>query len=286
MLSPATTVQQAIDWASEQLAQAPCVEQPQADAQRLLAHALGVSRSALLARDAITLGERCAAQFVSDVARRCGGEPFAYIVGQRDFWTLTLHVTPEVLVPRPETELLVERALHHGGDRAALDLADLGTGSGCIALALGSERPHWRVTATDRSAAALAVARDNALRLGISNVQFRCGDWCAALDHGRYALLVSNPPYIGSNEPELDSPALRHEPGEALTPGADGLAALRTLCEQAPAHLLPGGWLLLEHGATQAPAVRALLVAKGFAHVTSYRDLGGIERVTEGSWRT
>jgi release factor glutamine methyltransferase len=282
MIPLPTRIAAALEWSALQM---PQIETPPLEAQRLLAHALRISRGALLARDDEFLDAAVAEQFAAATLRRAAGEPFAYIVGERDFWSLTLRVTPDVLVPRPETELLVERALLHGGSSQAMRLADLGTGSGCIALALAGERPDWHVTATDCSTAALAVARDNAQRLKLANVEFIAGDWFAALGTKRFDLLVSNPPYIGAAEPALADPALRHEPRTALTPGPDGLAALRTLSQQAPRHLRDGGWLLLEHGAGQAAAVRALLVAQGFGHVTSQRDLAGIERVCEGCWR-
>jgi len=190
-----------------------------------------------------------------------------------------------VLVPRPETELLVERALALGSAPQAR-VADLGTGSGAVALALASERPHWRMTATELSAQALAVARANAAQLALTGIDFRQGSWFEPLAGERFDLILSNPPYIGSDDPALADPALAHEPRLALTPGADALACLRALVRGAPQHLEPGGWLLLEHGATQAAAVAGALVARGFAQVRSHRDLAGRERMTEGQWPT
>jgi release factor glutamine methyltransferase len=184
-----------------------------------------------------------------------------------------------VLVPRPETELLVERALALGPPGAAR-VADLGTGSGAIALALASERAQWQVMATDLSAAALEVARANAARLGLSRVEFRRGDWFAALAGETFDLVVSNPPYVGAADPALTQ--LQHEPQLALTPGPDALASLRQLADTARAHLLADGWLLLEHGAEQGAQVRAALVLAGFRHVRSHPDLAGRERITEG----
>lgn len=280
MLPPTSTLAEALDWASRELAG---IDAPQAESRRLLAHLLGITAGAVYARESQTLTEVQAREFAALIARRRAGEPFAYITGERAFWTLSLRVTPDVLVPRPETELLVERALLHGAGATRLKVADLGTGSGCIALALASEQPQWELTAVDLSAAALAVAQGNAQRLGVQNVDFVHGSWCTPLAGQRFDLIVSNPPYIGAQEQALRDPALRHEPQTALTPGADALQALRTIVQQAPQHLAAGGWLLLEHGATQAEAVRALLVAQGFAHVTSQRDLAGIERVTEGT---
>ncbi len=286
MIAADTTIERALAWATAQLAASPHVDAAMSEARGLLAHVLQVSPARVHALDAQSLADSARAQFARLIARRAAGEPAAYLTGNREFWSLTLHVTPDVLVPRPETELLVERALSHGGSAAALEVADLGTGSGCVALAIASERPHWHVTATDASSAALDVAIANAGRLALTNLTFRHGNWCEALDRQRYALLVSNPPYIAEAEAALLDPALRHEPRAALTPGTDGLSALRLIASQAPQRLLADGWLLLEHGATQAAAVRAMLVAQGFTHVISQRDLAGIERVTEGCWRS
>ncbi|MFO1426216.1 MAG: HemK/PrmC family methyltransferase [Steroidobacteraceae bacterium] len=184
-----------------------------------------------------------------------------------------------------ETELLVERALALGDAARALAVVDLGTGSGAVALAIASERPGWHVTATDASEAALAVARGNALAAGLQRVEFVAGRWYVPLGGRRFDLIVSNPPYIAGDDPVLQGDSLSHEPLAALTPGPDALAALREIVRGAPAQLAPGGALLLEHGADQGPVVRALLVAEGFAHVRSHRDLAGHERVTEGRRR-
>jgi release factor glutamine methyltransferase len=192
-----------------------------------------------------------------------------------------LRVSRDVLVPRPETELLVERALALC-PAAATQVADLGTGSGAIALALAAERPDWEIFAIDASAAALAIATDNARRLGLANLTFQCSNWFSALAGRRFALIVSNPPYVDARDPALQ--ALRYEPRQALTPGEDALADLRAIIHGAPDHLLEEGWLALEHGATQAAAVAHELVARGFGSVRSHRDLGGHERVTEGQW--
>jgi release factor glutamine methyltransferase len=256
---------------------------PRLDAEVLLAAVLGVGRGALYARAAEPLDASSAARFQALVERRAAGEPLAYLSGQREFWTLTLTVTPAVLVPRPETELLVERALALL-DAGPADVADLGTGSGAIALALASERPQWRLLATDVSAAALAVARANAARLGYRNVEFRQGVWCAPLAGRSFRLIASNPPYIAAGDPALSDPALRHEPAFALTPGPTGLEALTAIATQARAHLATGGHLLLEHGADQAASLAQRLVALGYAHVRCQRDLAGLDRVTEARW--
>ena len=226
-----------------------------------------------------------AARFLALIERRAAGEPVAYILGRKDFWTLELTVSPAVLVPRPETELLVERALAlHPGDEAKV--ADLGTGSGAIALALASARPGWRIVATDISAAALAVARANAVALGLERAEMVQGNWLAGLPGRTFDLLLSNPPYVAAADPALRTPELMREPRLALVAEEDGLAALCAIIREAPAHLEPGGWLLLEHGAAQAAAVAGALVARGFAQVRSHRDLAGRERMTEGQWPT
>jgi release factor glutamine methyltransferase len=252
------------------------------EAQLLLAQVLAVSRAQLHTHPQASADAAQTARYRSLIERRAAGEPLAYLTGRREFWSLELAVTPAVLIPRPETELLVERALVLGppGEARA---ADLGTGSGAIALALARERPRWRIVATDVSVPALAVARANGAALGLSAIEFLAGSWFAPLAGARFDLLLSNPPYVGAGDPALSDPALACEPALALTPpGGDALAALRILARGAAAHLLPGGWLLLEHGATQGPEVRAELVAAGFAHVRSHRDLSGHERMTEG----
>ena len=220
-----------------------------------------------------------------------GGEPLAYLTGEREFWSRSFAVDASVLVPRPETELLIERALLAGDGISAPSIraVDLGTGSGAIALTLALERPTWQVHAVERSESALRVARANAARLGAarlesSHVVFHAGSWFEPLAQQRFDLIVSNPPYVAADDPVLQSDGLRYEPSTALTPGADAFADLQHILEEAPRHLTPGGVLLLEHGSTQAAELRARLVARGFAHVVSHRDLAGHERVTEGRW--
>jgi len=252
---------------------------PELDARVLLACVLGVPRSHLDAHPEARIPADAAERFAALIERRAQGEPVAYLTGRREFWSLDLRVTPDVLVPRPETELLVERALALAVPGAAR-VADLGTGSGAIALALARERPAWQLVATDVSQPALAVARANAGALGLAHIDFRGGDWFAPLGGESFDLIVSNPPYVAANDPALR--ALGYEPRLALTPGDDALQCLRTLARGAPAHLSAGGWLLLEHGADQADAVRRELVAAGFRHVRSHRDLSAHERLTEG----
>lgn len=252
------------------------------EVELLLSYVLAVPRARLKSHPETPVEPSAAERFLALLARRAAGEPLAYLTGRREFWSLELAVTPEVLIPRPETELLVERALAAGAAEP-LRVADLGTGSGAVALALARERPFWRIVATDVSAPALAVARANAAALGLSHVEFLSGSWFEPLGQARFDLIVSNPPYVAAGDPALSSPALAFEPALALTPpGGDALASLRVLAHGAPAHLTPGGWLLLEHGATQGRQVRAELVAAGFTHVRSHRDLAGHERMTEG----
>jgi release factor glutamine methyltransferase len=245
----------------------------------LLAHVLEVPRTRISSHPEAPVTQVQAATYRSLLLRRAAGEPLAYLTGRREFWSLELAISPEVLVPRPETELLVERALALG-PAASARVADLGTGSGAIALALARERPHWHVIATDLSSAGLAVARANAAALGLTHIEFRLGDWYAPLAGERFDLLLSNPPYVAADDPALE--ALRHEPRLALTPGKDAFAALRALARGAAQHLAARGWLLLEHGATQAAELRAALVLAGLRHVRSHRDLAGHERMTEG----
>lgn len=253
-----------------------------AEAELLLAHVLGRSRSWLYAHRDDPVDPADADRFRALLARREAGEPVAYLTGRRGFWSFDLRVTPDTLIPRPETELLVERALDRLPATAELRLADLGTGSGAIAVALAHERPRARVVAVDLSPGALEVARANAAELGLANIEFRQGDWLAPLAGERFDLLASNPPYIAEGDPHLDD--LRHEPAPALSSGHDGLDAIRTIAREAPAHLLPGGWLLLEHGWDQGDAVRGILVAAGFAGVMTDRDLEARDRVTSGLW--
>ena len=248
-------------------------------------HALGVERAWLYAHGDDLVDVAAADRFRVLIARRAAGEPFAYITGQREFFSLDLAVTPAVLIPRPETELLVELALAKIAQDERVDIADLGTGSGAIALALAQARPNARLRATDASAAALQVARDNAERLDIRNIEFAQGDWCAALDDARFDLIVSNPPYIAVGDAHLAQGDLRFEPAAALASGADGLDAIRTISRDAPMHLKPGGWLLFEHGYDQGAAVRALLQKNGYVEVSTALDLEQRDRVSSGRVR-
>ncbi len=272
------TIKQALRMASHAIAGSDTV---QLDAELLLAAVLGKSRTHLYTWPEQVLSPSERSYFESVLERRVMGEPVAYILGTRDFWTLTLRVNRHVLIPRPETELLVETALALVRTPDAC-IADLGTGSGAIALALASERPAWKVVATDMSGAALSVASDNASVLNIANVEFRQGSWCEALPLKLFDLIVSNPPYVDSADAHLTQGDLRFEPRSALVAADDGLADIRMLCSQAPEYLKPGGWLLLEHGWTQRQAVAAIMQSSGLESVQTVKDLNGNDRVTQG----
>lgn len=255
------------------------------DAELLLEHVTGLSRTSFRAAPERGLPAPAGWSFQQLVKRRMKGEPIAYIRGQQEFWSLLFEVTPAVLIPRPETELVVERALEHLDKNAAARIADLGTGSGAIALAIASERPAAQIVASDVSKDALEVATRNAARLQIPNVTYVHGSWFAPLAGAApFDVLVSNPPYIAADDSDLAPEVRRHEPGMALICGPTGLEALDHIIGAAPRHLAQGGWLVLEHGWKQAAAVRNLLVRTGFTHVRSHADLAGHERVTEGRW--
>jgi release factor glutamine methyltransferase len=257
---------------------------PRLDAEVLLTAVLDHPRSYLHAWPERVPGPEQVARFVAWLERRLTGEPVAYLLGRREFWSLELDVTPDTLIPRPETELLVELALERLPTDRPATVADLGTGSGAIALALAVERPRARIVATDRSSAALTVARCNALRFGLSNVEFREGDWCAPLAGERFDLIVSNPPYVATTDSRWREGELRFEPSGALVAGADGLDAIRAIIIQAPNYLSPGGWLLLEHGYDQGEPVPALLRERGFVEATDHRDAAGVSRASCGRW--
>lgn len=252
------------------------------DAEWLLLHALGRSRGWLLAHADDPLQPDIQQAYASLVERRAAGEPVAYLIGTQGFWSLELEVTPATLIPRPETERLVELALQRLPRDSRASVADLGTGSGAIALAIAHERPQLVVTATDASSEAIAVARRNAERLGIANVSFQHGDWLAPLAGQRFDLIVSNPPYIEAADPHLAQGDLRFEPASALASGADGLDDIRRIVIDAREHLRPGGWLLFEHGWNQGNAARALLADADYAEVFTAQDLELRDRVSGG----
>jgi release factor glutamine methyltransferase len=257
-----------------------CERIGQIDATALLAHALSRSPAWLYAHGDEPIDATGLSRFDTLVSRCAQGEPVAYLVGRRGFWTFDLVVSPQTLIPRPETERLVELALERAPPTPGLRIADLGTGSGAIALALAHERREAKVVAVDMSAGALDIARANAQALRLDNVELRQGDWLVPLAGERFDLIVSNPPYIADGDPHLH--ALRHEPEPALSSGPDGLDAIRIIVRDTPAHLNSGGWLLLEHGWDQGEVVRGLLQSAGFDDIATHRDLEDRDRVTIG----
>jgi release factor glutamine methyltransferase len=270
-------LQQQLKSAAQKLAKFPA---GRLEAEILLAHALSSPRSFLYANPELDLPIRHKLAFRKLLNRRCKGEPIAYITGTREFWSLPIKVTPDVLIPRHETELLVEAALERVPQFDKNRIADLGTGSGAIALAIASERPVCEVHATEISSTALALARENSENLSI-RLQFSAGSWCDPLD-GMFDMIVSNPPYIADNDPHLSQGDCRFEPGNALTPGPDALSDIRLIAQQATGKLNSRGWLLLEHGNEQGAGVREILEQNQFAEIETLPDLSGQERVTAG----
>jgi release factor glutamine methyltransferase len=262
-------------------AELPDSPTPRLDAELMLAHVLGKSRSYLHTWPERELDAQQLERFQAALVRRQAGEPVAYILGQQGFWSLDLEVAAHTLIPRPDTELLVETVLALLPATPAR-LLDLGTGSGAIALALASERSAWRVTGVDRITEAVALAERNRARLKLTNANFIESHWFSALTGQRYQLIVSNPPYIAADDRHLAQGDVRFEPSSALVAGVDGLDDIRLIIDQAPGYLQAGGWLLLEHGFDQAAAVRELLGERGFSTVESRRDLGSHERISLG----
>ncbi len=253
---------------------------PRLEAELLLTEATGWPRTRLVAWPDHPVAPAAHARFDALLARRLAGEPIAYIRGRQEFWSLELHVTPATLIPRPETELLVETALEALLADAPLRIADLGTGSGAIAAALATERPAWQLFATDRSPAALEVARKNLVRLGLRNVALLRAHWSDAFAPGSLDAIVSNPPYVAAGDPHLARGDLRYEPRVALTPGGDGLDAYRAIAADARRCLRPGGWLILEHGYDQGSVLRRILADAGLLAPSTRSDLAGHDRVT------
>lgn len=281
-MAPHISIVSAMELAADRLAS---TGSGRLEAELLLSYLLEVERSYLHAWPEQELTSVQWSCFEQLLQRRAKGEPLAYIRGRQEFWSLDLRVTEATLIPRPETEQLVEETLKRMALEQSLKIADLGTGSGAIALAIGSERPQAQVMGTDISAAALAVARENGSRLGLENVTFRRGDWFAPLRGERFDLLVSNPPYIAEGDPHLTQGGLEFEPDTALIAGDRGLEAIRHIATGAREHLVEGGWLLLEHGYDQGPLLLELLTTLGYRQVVDFCDLAGMSRVVVGQWR-
>ena len=268
-----------LDDASRQLT--GITDTPRLDAELLLAHALKKSRTFLFTWPQHIVDAAARQHFEQLLAQRLAGQPIAHLIGEREFWSLNLHVTADTLIPRPETELLVEQALRLL-PRTEIKIADLGTGSGAIALALASECPQWQITATDKSAAALDIARGNAQKLGIKNIRFVNGNWFEPLANERFHAIVSNPPYIPENDAHLSQGDLRFEPASALSSGSDGLDAIRHIAQHAGDYLLPGGLLMVEHGYDQQSQAYEIFKRSGFVNISQFVDLGSHPRLTLG----
>lgn len=273
-------IKQALEQATEQLNSSS--DTARLDAELLLMHALACSRVFLYAHSEDHLSPVQAQQYQQLLSERAKGTPLAYLTGTREFWSMPLRVTKDTLIPRPETELLVELALKLINNQDKSSILDLGTGSGTIALALASERPDWKIIACDKSPAAIKVARDNASHLKLTNVQFIFSDWFESIPTQQFNAIVSNPPYIAAQAPHLSQGDLRFEPQDALVSGTDGLDALRHIIEQASVRLIPGGWLLLEHGFNQGEAVINLLKQFGYQDIQCWQDWQGHDRVSGG----
>jgi len=270
-------ISQALNIAKDQLTYS---KTPALDAEVLLAFLLHVSRSYLFAWPEKLLSSAEEARYVELIREASQGKPIAYITGHQEFWSLDLLVTSDVLIPRPETELLVEKTLSLYPSNAEIKVADLGTGSGAIALALANERKNWKIVATDQSGAALAVAKKNASRLAIHTICWSQGNWCEALPSEQFDIIVSNPPYIDIQDPCLKCNGLPYEPQLALVSSNKGLSDIETIIVQSKNYLKICGYILLEHGYNQARLVRELLSKFGYRDIVSYRDLAKLERVT------
>jgi release factor glutamine methyltransferase len=281
MLEDASSIADALERATEKLQ--GISDSARLDAELLLARAIDMPRSFLFAHPDDELDAAALERFEGTLARRLAGEPMAYISGVKEFWSLPLAVSPATLVPRPETELLVEQALMRIPRKAAMRVLDLGTGTGAIALAIASERPLSEVVATDISEAALAVARHNARQLALANVTFLQGDWTAPVSEQRFDIVVSNPPYVEEDDPALHT--LHHEPRAALAAGSDGLDAIRRIVAEAKHIIHPGGTLLIEHGATQRDAIATEFELNGWTSVHGIDDLAGKARVSVAEWQ-
>lgn len=274
------SIQSILKSTQEQLQQAGLVDSPLLDAELLLCHALKVNRTYLFTWPEQELSEQQYTDFQSALSVRLQGKPIAHIIGEREFWGLNLQVTPDTLIPRPDTETLIEAVLEQSSEASqTCKILDLGTGSGAIALALKSELPHCEITAVDQSEAALKVAKQNAQNLNLQ-VTFLESNWFSAVAHTEFNYIVSNPPYIEDNDPHLTQGDVRFEPITALTSGQDGLEDIRIIINQAWSHLKPGGWLFIEHGYNQANPVSRLLMAQGYQQVSLKHDLADNPRVS------
>ncbi len=272
--------QHTLTWLRQQLPP----EEATREAEWMLCRATGLTRTQLRTYPEKEVSDTQQAQLNGWIQRRLQGEPLAYIFGDTEFYGLTLSVTSDTLIPRQDTELLVDAALELIPERAPWTVCDMGTGSGAIAIAIAYHRPIAQVTALDASKAALAVAQDNACALRLPSIRFLQSDWFSALGQQRFDMIVSNPPYIAQNDPHLQATSLPYEPMSALTSGVDGLDDIRLLIEQAPKHLNPEGWLLLEHGYDQGAAVRQLMQSAGFSAIATHRDYGNNDRITLGQF--
>ena len=259
-----------------------CSDSPQLDAQVLLCHVLDKPRSYLFTWPDRALDEHSRQRFQALLEQRLAGIPVAHLTGSREFWSLPLRVSADTLIPRPDTELLVAAILEAFPRAEGIELADLGTGSGAIALAIASERPGWRLVASDLSGTALRQARANARALGLDNIEFIAGRWCQPLADRRFDIIVSNPPYIAADDPHLSRGDLRFEPRSALVSGPEGLDDIHDICACARQHLKPGGLLMLEHGYQQQQAVQDIFTLYGFEQIRQYRDLASNPRATSG----
>ena len=257
-------------------------DSPRLDAEVLLAHSLDKTRTWLITWPDRDLSENEINQFQQLLRRRIAGEPIAHITGQREFWSMSLNVSPDTLIPRPDTELMVEQILEHYPADTSITLADMGTGSGAIALALASERANWKIIATDRSAAALHIARKNARQLTLDNIVFKQGSWFEPLTGTRFNVIASNPPYIAKQDPHLSQGDVRFEPVSALASGEDGLDDIRQICEQARQYLEHKGMLIVEHGFDQKSEIREIFTINGYQTITQVHDLSQNPRLTFG----
>jgi len=274
-------IQDLLKQASQQLSADS--DSPRLDAEVLLCHVLAKQRSYLMTWPEQELSSAQLDQFQQLLDARLTGHPVAHLIGKREFWSLSLKVTPDTLIPRPDTELLIEQILHAYPDDTELSLLDLGTGSGAIAIALASERPSWRIIATDLSEQALQVAQQNATSLKLKNIEFRQGHWFAPVQDLHFDIIVSNPPYVPSNDPHLSQGDVRFEPLSALVSGEEGLDDIEHICQQAMGHLNPGGLLIIEHGYDQAEKIRPIFTKNNYKNIQHYRDMANNVRATSGN---